>query len=222
IRRRRWTDLGVACLGAGGAWLLANLPALATGVQQWKVFWSFNAQRGPDLGSLWLVLQQASGRAITPHTVNLVSEALFALWCLGVLFVGVRAPVTPRFSQIGYLVVVGFLLVNKVYSPQYVLWLLPLAVLAVPRWRDQLIWQAGELLYFVSVWWYLAGLLHSGGGDDAPFYWLSIILRVLAELYLAAVIIKDMYEPAADPVRWTSGEPEDQEPSSISSNEVVV
>ena len=74
---------------------------------------------------------------------------------------GFRAPSTPRLAQLGFLVVAGFLLVNKVYSPQYVLWLLPLAVLARPRWRDQLVWQAGEVVYFASVWWYL-------GGDLAP------------------------------------------------------
>ncbi len=68
-----------------------------------------------------------------------------------------RAPETPRLAQLGFLVVVGFLLVNKVYSPQYVLWLLPLAVIARPRWRDQLIWQGGEVFYFVMVWWYLGG-----------------------------------------------------------------
>ena len=89
---------------------------------------------------------------------------------------GLRAPETPRLAQLGFLVVAGFLLVNKVYSPQYVLWLLPLAVLARPRWRDQLIWQAGELLYFAAVWWYLGGYLAPGrrrrrrlllGGDRA-------------------------------------------------------
>ena len=59
---------------------------------------------------------------------------------MGVLVIGLlRAPpTTPRLAQLGFLIVAGFLLVNKVYSPQYVLWLLPLAVLARPRWRDQL------------------------------------------------------------------------------------
>ena len=39
----------------------------------------------------------------------------------------------PRLPQLAFLVVAAFLLTNKVYSPQYVLWLLPLAVLARPR-----------------------------------------------------------------------------------------
>ena len=61
--------------GRRGAWLLANLPALLTGPSQWKVFWTFNSDRGADLGSIWLVVQQAMDTtadpfAFDPHTIN--------------------------------------------------------------------------------------------------------------------------------------------------------
>ena len=110
---------------------------------QWKRFWEFNSERGPDLGSAWLVLEPVrADDTITATTVNHWSWALFGAlvrrrWRCS----GFRAPSTPRLAQLAFLVVAGFLLVNKVYSPQYVLWLLPLAVLARPRWRDQLVWQ---------------------------------------------------------------------------------
>ena len=146
--------------------MVVNLPAYLTGPEQWKVFWTFNADRGADLGSVWLVV--AAGRPTTPSR----SAAHDQRGVLGLLrrLVPRRrwrsaspAPATPRLAQLGFLVVAGFLLVNKVYSPQYVLWLLPLAVLARPRWRDLLIWQAGEVLYFATVWWYLGGYLAPGG-----------------------------------------------------------
>ena len=39
--------------------------------------------------------------------------------------------------------------------------------MARPRWRDLLIWQAGEMVYFASVWWYLGDFLKpAGSGDD--------------------------------------------------------
>jgi uncharacterized membrane protein len=200
LRERRVRDFVLTTAAALGAWVVANLPAFVTGREQWQVFWQFNSDRGADLGSLWLVVAQARDLALQAETINAVSWALLGAWCLGVLVLGMRAPQTPRLAQLGFLVVAGFLLVNKVYSPQYVLWLLPLAVLARPRWRDQLIWQSGEIFYFAMVWWYLDGALDSAGGGDAGFYWLAIVVRVLAELYLVGIVVRDVLQPWHDPV----------------------
>ena len=92
---------------------------------------------------------------------------------------GLVAPESPRLAQLGFLVVAAFLLVNKVYSPQYVLWLLPLAALARPRWRDHLMWQGTEIFYFAMVWWYLGGELEPTGGGDVGLYWVAIVVRVV-------------------------------------------
>lgn len=213
LRQRRPGRFVVAALGAVVAWVVANAPAYLSGADQWKVFWSFNADRAADLGSLWMLVDQAGDIGFSAHTINVWSWGLFGAWCLGVFVIGMtagrRGPVSvvPRLAQLGYLVVVGFLLVNKVYSPQYVLWLLPLAVLARPRWRDQIVWQASEVFYFCTIWWYLGGYLAPAGGGDAGFYWVGIVVRVLGELYLAAVIVRDLHRPAHDPVAVERVEP---------------
>jgi len=196
VRRRKWLELGLVVAATAVAWVLANAPAYVTGSEPWGVFWSFNSERGADLGSLWLVAQQATGEAIAASTINDWSWAFFAAWCLGVLVVGLKAPSTPRLAQLAFLVVAGFLVVNKVYSPQYVLWLLPLAALARPRWRDQLIWQGSELIYFAAVWWYLGGFLAPAAGDQAGFYWAAILIRLAGEVYLVALVTRDVLRPA--------------------------
>jgi uncharacterized membrane protein len=189
-----------ALLAAAITWVLVNAPVWAYGFDGWKTFWTFNADRGADLGSLWLVAS-LGGHPSTPHTINLVSWVFFGAVCVLVLLLGLAAPVVPRVSQLAFLVLVGFLVVNKVYSPQYVLWLLPLAVLARPRWRDLLIWQAGEVFYFAMVWLYLGGFTASGTSHaQDPAYPWAIVLRVAAELYLAAVVVRDVMVPARDPV----------------------
>ncbi|WP_110207183.1 glycosyltransferase family 87 protein [Nocardioides daejeonensis] len=199
-RRHVWEAFALTTLVAAASWLLVNLPAMVTGWSEWKVFWTFNSERGGDLGSIWLVLNQA-GQQITADQINLASWIFFGCWCLAVLLLGIAAPEDPRLAQLGFLIVAGFLLVNKVYSPQYVLWLLPLAVLARPRWRDQLIWQAGEILYFASVWWYLGGYLQPGSGDQPGFYWIAIGLRIACELYLIGIVVRDILRPRHDVVR---------------------
>jgi uncharacterized membrane protein len=127
---------------------------------------------------------------------------LFALGCGAIAILGLVAPRRPRLPQLAFLVVVAFLLVNKVYSPQYVLWLLPLAALARPRWRDLLIWQAGEIIYFGAIWLQLSGDLAPAASGAAPVpYILAILVRVAAQLYLVGLVIRDILQPWHDPVR---------------------
>ncbi|HEX5087474.1 MAG TPA: glycosyltransferase 87 family protein [Nocardioides sp.] len=219
LRQRRYRDLVDTVLAAAASWFLLNAPAYLSGRAEWMRFWEFNSERGPDLGSGWLVLSQIRETTISAGTVNHWSWALFGLWCVAVAVVGLRAPSTPRLAQLGFLVVAGFLLVNKVYSPQYVLWLLPLAALARPRWRDQLVWQACEVFYFASVWWYLQGDLQPSEGQDVGFYWVAVIVRMLGELYLVAMVTRDVLRPEHDVVER---EPDPPQPISTRSNVVAV
>ncbi len=214
LRRRRMSAFATAALAAAGAWLVVNLPAVLYGFAQWKVFWTFNDDRGADLGSVWLVWQQA-GHSVTSGQVNLVSGLFFSAVCLAVLVLGLRARRTPRIPQLAFLVVVGFLLVNKVYSPQYVLWLLPLVVLARPRWRDVLIWTAAEVFYYGLVWLYLGGWTASAtSGAPDHVYWWAILVRMAGEVYVAVLVVRDVLDPRRDPVRADGLTDDPAEPSS--------
>jgi uncharacterized membrane protein len=201
LRARRLPAYGWALLGAVGAWLAVNLPVYLASPQGWSSFWTFNAGRSGEFGSFWYVLAQA-GRPVSSTTINRVSLVAFALACLAVAALAFSAERRPRLPQLAFLVVAAFLLVNKVYSPQYVLWMLPLAVLARPRWVDQLIWQLAEVFYWVTIWMHIGNMLDPGG-DGVPdrIYWLAVAVRIAATGYLMALVVRDIVQPWHDPVR---------------------
>ncbi|MDP9821339.1 putative membrane protein [Nocardioides massiliensis] len=201
LRRRELGRCARTLVAAVLSWLALNVPVALTGWDEWLVFWRFNSDRAGDLGSVWLALSTMGAEASTA-VVNNVSWIFFAGVCLLVLLLGLVAPRTPRVAQLAFLVVLGFLLINKVYSPQYVLWLLPLAVLARPRVRDLAVWQAGEVFYFAMVWLHLGGwtAAATSGAPDAA-YALAIVVRIAAQVYLGAVVVRDVLRPWHDPVR---------------------
>ena len=137
--------------------------------------------------------------------LNSLALAVFGLMCVGIAALILVAPRRPRIGQVMFLVIVAFLLTNKVYSPQYVLWLLPFVVLARPVWRDWLILTAGELAYFGAIWWHLGGLLAPGADGPDKVYWLAVIVRMAAQLWIVAVVVRDLWRPAHDVVRHPPG-----------------
>jgi uncharacterized membrane protein len=133
--------------------------------------------------------------------LNGISAGLFALGCLAIGVLIMLAPRRPRFGAMAFLVVVAFLLTNKVYSPQYVLWLVPLLILARPQWRDWLIFTAGELIYFVAIWWHLGGFLTPGDSSADRIYWLAVLVRLSTQSWVAIMVVRDAMCPELDPVR---------------------
>ncbi len=202
-RAGKWRDFGKAFGGAAVAWLVVNLPVMLFAFDGWSKFYTFSQERGVDFGSFWLILAQNSSDPLSTDTVNTFATLLVLLCCAGIAVLTLTAPRRPRFAQLAFLIVAAFILTNKVYSPQYVLWLVPLAVLARPKWRDFLIWQACEVAYFLGIWMYLAyttsGNAHKGLPTDG-YHW-AIGLHLLGTLYLCAVIVRDILMPERDAVR---------------------
>ncbi|MFC7217141.1 glycosyltransferase family 87 protein [Streptomyces polyrhachis] len=203
LRAGRWREYGTTLAGALGAWLAVNLPVMYFAWDGWVRFYAFSRERGVDYGSFWLIISQNRAGGLDTTVVNTLSALLAVLLGLGVLLLALWAPRRPRYAQLAFLLVAVFILTNKVYSPQYVLWLIPLAALARPRWRDFLLWQACEVVYFAGIWLYLA---RTTGGGDAPglseeqYHWV-IAVHLLGTLYLCAVVVRDMLLPERDPVR---------------------
>jgi uncharacterized membrane protein len=199
IRGRKLWPWFQAVVAAVVAWVLVNAPIYLLAKNEWMSFWTFNDQRESDYGSIWYVLKLAKHEVADVNQLNIV---IFAGLCLSIAILGLMAPRPPRFAQLAFLVVAAFLLVNKVYSPQYVLWLLPLMALARPRLRDWLIWQACECFYWMLVWMHLAQFLAPGNPDQPDrIYWLSVILRMAGTLWLMLVVSRDILLPENDPVR---------------------
>lgn len=198
LRSGRLRAFGVTIGAAVISWSVVNLPVLVLAPGAWLHFWQFNAARGPDLGSIWYVLTLAGFQI---HNVNLLSNGFFLLGCVGIAALILLARRRPRIGQVAFLVVLVFVMSGKVYSPQYVLWLVPLLVLARPRWRDWWVFTIGELLYFAAIWWFLGGELAPGGGDQVRLYWLAVVIRLCTEAYVGVLVIRDILRPAHDPVR---------------------
>ncbi|MGY4923747.1 glycosyltransferase family 87 protein [Streptomyces sp. 900105755] len=206
-RAGKWREFFVATGGAVGAWLVVNLPVMIFAFDGWSKFYTFSQERGVDFGSFWLIWAQNTTTPPSTDFVNTAATVLVLLCFLGIAALALTAPRRPRFAQLAFLVVAAFILTNKVYSPQYVLWLVPLAVLARPKWRDFLIWQACEVAYFLGIWMYLAyttsGDAHKGL-PTAGYHW-AIAVHLLGTLYLCGMVVRDILMPERDVVR-RSGE----------------
>lgn len=186
-------------------WLVVNVPFMLRDFQGWKYFYDFSRDRGAGNSSVW----QAWNITFPEHAVDAAfisfwAYFLFALACAGIAVLALAAPQRPRIAQLVFLIVAAFILTNKVYSPQFVLWLVPLLALARPRWRDFLIWQFFEVMHFWAIWLYLAFLIGGGAPEnnlDPGWFVLSVAGHMVATMYLMARVAMDIWNPRTDPVR---------------------
>jgi uncharacterized membrane protein len=219
LRAGRLRQFWQALAAAAAAWLVLNLPVALAAPSGWAYFYTFNAERGPDWGSIWYFFQVEHWPVLgglATSTVNLLSAVLFVLACALVAALALMAPRRPRLAQLIFLATAAFLLTNKVWSPQYVVWLVPLVVLARPRFGGYLIWQVAEIGYFYAIWAYLIYINNiynpaappAPGGIGPGLYFTALLARFVTVLLLCALVVWDIFRPDRDAVR-ADGETDD-------------
>ncbi len=177
-----------------------------TGVNAAYRFFALNTTRPADWDSLWYVLQETRGTPLdattgAPRLLNLAVAASFLAALAAVVGLALRAPKRPRLLPLLFLTVLAFLLTNKVWSPQFSLWLVPLAALARPRWRPLLAWQAAEALVLLTRFLFFVGGSAPGKGIDVWWFLGAVLLRDALLLLVAALVVRDVLRPELDVVR---------------------
>jgi uncharacterized membrane protein len=194
----RQPDRAVRVLwGAAGAWTAVNLPFALASPASWWEFFRFNASRGPDWDSLWYIACRADDRACWPTgSVNLAS-AVLAVALAGALWwwKARRSPGFARWS-LGLPILVAFLLANKVYSPQYSLWLLPWLALALPSLPPFVAFSVADVAVFVTRFSFFGTLSGAEGAPQWAFE-LAVLARALALAWCVADWLRRDTAPSA-------------------------
>ncbi|HET8615029.1 MAG TPA: glycosyltransferase 87 family protein [Actinomycetales bacterium] len=217
LRTGRWTEWVRAVAAALATvlvvlvpWAVVNLDGLRPAYRSWR-------DSTAGYGSVWLLPQTlfaeprprwARALGLEPHAFSAGTVTALAVTGLVValvvgLLVTLAPPQRPRVAQVAFVVLAVVVLTGKSWPVQASLWLLPLAALARPRWRDHLIWAGAEASYFVAVWLFIAASSNPDRALPAPWYGAILLVRVAALLWLVGVVIRDMWHPDRDPVRAT-------------------
>ncbi len=199
---------GLTVGAAALTWLAVNLPIAVAFPAGWREFFRLNTTRHADPDSIYNVIRSFTGwtgfdgalaHGQPPTVLNLVSLVLFVVACAAIAYLALTAPRRPRLAQLCFLVVAAFLLTNKVWSPQYSLWLVPLAVLALPHRRILLAWMTIDALVWVPRMYYYLG--EDAKGLPEQWFTSTVLLRDLAVVALCALIVRQILRPEDDLVR---------------------
>jgi uncharacterized membrane protein len=186
---------------AAGSWIVVNLPFAFAAPSGWWEFFRFNSARPADWDSLYfMACHHLSGDLASCSNTRLVNVASAALFVVLTMVVWRwKASRDPGFARwtLGLPILVLFLLTNKVYSPQYGLWLLPWFALALPELRLFLAFEAADVAVFITRFSFFGRLVNAGGLPFGAFE-VAVVVRA-AILVLCLVAWVRRREPAPVP-----------------------
>ena len=197
------------------SWVVINLPIALTNFDGWWRFFKLNIDRDSDLGSIWY----AAALLKWPQpNVNNITIILFliALMAIGVFYFAVAQSRSDfaNLATVAFLTVAAFVTISKVYSPQYILWLTPLAVLAMTKeiTKDDerkafWIWQGTEALYHFGIWQYLASYTGAKFGITETFYASIILIRIAGLAWFSSTLIRTALAERSTATRNSQGNP---------------
>jgi len=211
LRAGRLKELAQTLAAAALAWLAVDLPVMLAAPSGWAYFYEFSKNRGADWGSIWYMFEYFNVHGLGNYQLGMLNEmsaAVSVAAYVAIALLALAAPRRPRLPQLCFLLLATFLMTNKVWSPQYVVWLVPLAVLARPRLWPYVLWQLAEVGYFFGIWGYLIFQYRITGntfggyqGISAGWYFALLLARFFTVALLAAYVVRDILDPERDVVR---------------------
>jgi len=137
-------------------WVLINLPFVLVDLEGWAYFYKFSAERALGSASFYelvnIFIPGIKFSSIHFYILNILVFLLVTAFLM-------KLKTVPTLAESSFFVMFAFILFNKQYSMQYVIWLTSLAVITLAyitkRNRDSLIyifivWQAFELAFQYS------------------------------------------------------------------------
>jgi uncharacterized membrane protein len=173
-----------------GTFIAINIPVAITTPTGWWRFFDLNLHREADWGSIWYAL---SVFGLSLNHINYLSilTLLIGVAIVAIYLLQTRETLSLAMSSIFIFTVL--MTVSKVYSPQYVLWLTPLVLLALRDKRDLSwfwFWQSAEIIYHLAIWQHLATLTGARFGLPVTAYAAITIFRILAAIALALALAR--------------------------------
>lgn len=189
--RRQEVKNGIRYIATAlGTFVAINIPFALTTPTGWWRFYDLNLHREADWGSIWY--------ALSVFGLNLSHINYFAILTLliGVAVVAIfllQTKETLSLAESSIFIFIVLMTVSKVYSPQYVLWLTPLVVLALRDKRDLSwfwFWQIAEVIYHLAIWQHLALLTGAHFGLPVKAYAALALFRISAAIALAVALAR--------------------------------
>ncbi len=162
-----------------------NAPFMLANFEGWRHFWLFNSAREPNFDSIWTIFKIA----IPELSVGWINGLSLLIFISGIAFLWRRLSKSSLLYAC-LAVTLLFLITNKVFSPQYILWLLPLFVLTdLPGKSLFYALEAANLTVFFFI---LAWQDSLSGGVLTPnaLFWIAAGAVLIRHAVLTGIFIK--------------------------------
>jgi len=195
--RLDWKGALRVCLLAAGTAVLVNLPFAVAGYQGWRAAFTFQQLRKVDLttNSIWYWGYRPDSEPTNldfQATMDVLSPSLVLLSFAVAVAVGWwRWRRDGQYPWIGVsaAMLCGFLLLHKVHSPQYTLWLLPFFVLLAVPWGWVASYLLADVVMGIGIFrWFYAFDTGADTGIQAGFAAQAVAIGVWGRAALLVVL----------------------------------
>lgn len=187
--RQRLVGATACTLAAIGAWAAVNLPVALAAPEAWSEFYRFSQERTGTAASTWEILQNQGVWITDVAQRNLYASLAFLGGAAVIVAIGWRQH-HVRLWVLFTPVLAWFMLTNKVWSPQFDLWLYPMLVMTSPRLKPLALFVIGDICaYFAEFWWFagMSGVWPYATPHDIL---LAASVRGVAMLWLIADAVR--------------------------------